>query len=169
MFSGLNRRLNELSEEAMGLVCRFRVPGIARAKGSPQVVTRDHRGRALRYPRVVHDTPKLREWEKAVAGAARVAMRNREPLVGVPIELAVTVYSKRPKNHVRDNGFLKAWAPKWVIATPDGDKMLRAIGDALNGIVYDDDARIARYRIEKLYAAPGDNPCAVIEVTRLDV
>jgi Holliday junction resolvase RusA-like endonuclease len=50
------------------------------------------------------------------------------------------------------------------IGRPDGDNILKAIGDGLNGVVWRDDSLIAQCSITKRY---GDTPGAAITVRRL--
>lgn len=48
---------------------------------------------------------------------------------------------------------------EWRAARPDVDNLAKAVIDAMNGIVYDDDARIAG-----LYAVKKDGPAEAVEI-----
>lgn len=67
-----------------------------------------------------------------------------------PVEVAVTFIFRRPDSHYvagkRDRG-LKATAPTWCTshAVGDVDKLMRAIGDALEGVAWSDDCLIVRW------------------------
>src|SRR5262245_16827506 len=127
-------------------------------------------------PTIASNRDRLDPWRQAVAAAAQKAMTFRgddgtsgylPPLTG-PLELRATFVFARPKSHYRTGrhaGELKASAPAFCATRPDLDKLLRAIGDALTGIVWRDDAQVAAIvRAEKHYGAP----CARIAVEELD-
>lgn len=59
--------------------------------------------------------------------------------------------------------------PLWPIGKPDGDKLARAVADALTEAqVYTDDSRIVEWRVTKRWALAGDRRGARIIVTALD-
>jgi Holliday junction resolvase RusA-like endonuclease len=100
--------------------------------------------------------PNTRPWRAAVAAEAQAAMLNRALLTG-PCALTVVFTFARPKGHYRTgrhSGELKPNAPEWCSTKPDLDKLLRAIGDALSGIILRDDAQIAAVAAEKHYGSP---------------
>lgn len=136
---------------------RFTVPGVPAPQGSK---TRTKWG-------VREDNPATRPWRTAVAWEATAAMHadERDTFLG-PLSLQVVFYFPRPKNHYRTGrlaGVLKDQAPRRHISKPDVDKLVRAIGDALTGIVCRDDSQIAELRAEKLYGEPR----AIVTVTEL--
>ena len=102
------------------------------------------------------DNPNTRPWRSAVAWEATAAMQGSEPLTG-PLVLEATFYFPRPKAHYhvgKRAGQLRSDAPTWHTVKPDGDKLVRAIGDALTGIVCRDDSQFALGRWRKLYGPP---------------
>jgi Holliday junction resolvase RusA-like endonuclease len=114
------------------------------------------------------DNAATRPWREAVAWAATEAMMGGDPagqsrileqgppMTG-PLVLTATFYFPRPKAHYRTGkhaGELRPDAPFWHSVKPDGDKLVRAIGDALAGIVARDDAQFAQGRWQKLYGSP---------------
>lgn len=109
----------------------------------------------------------LRGWRKAVHDAAEDATRDLCWLDG-PLRLRVFFYLPRPKHHYRTGRFagqLKADAPRFCTRVPDTDKLVRAIGDALTGLIYGDDSQVAQIVAHKLY---GDTPGAFITITELE-
>lgn len=120
------------------------------------------RPRILRSGRSYTPGP-TKAWEEAAAVIARAAMR------GAPVEEgALYVY-------------VRAWMPipvswskkKQLAATmgivrptvkPDGDNILKIVGDALNGVVWKDDAQLVEQTIVKAYAR---ETSVVIHVGRL--
>jgi Holliday junction resolvase RusA-like endonuclease len=109
--------------------------------------------------------PNTRPWRAAVAAEA-AAVRNGKGLLprDVPLKVRATFYFPRPKHHYRTgslSGVLKDQAPDFHMSKPDGDKLARAIGDSLTGVVFKDDSQIAVWRIEKRY---GDTARVELEI-----
>ena len=133
----------------------FTVPGLPAPQGSK---TRTKFG-------VREDNPATRPWRNAVAWEAKAAMNGTMPLAG-PVRLDVVFYFPRPKSHFgsgRNAETLKPAAPTFHTAKPDVDKLCRAIGDSLTGIVLRDDSQIAQVFASKKYGSP----CAEITVAPL--
>ena len=98
----------------------------------------------------------LRPWRAAVAAEASEAMAGAEPLQG-PIRLHATFTFPRPKVHYgtgRNAGQLKPGVPLARPIKPDLDKLVRALFDAMSGIVYRDDAQVVELVARKLYGSP---------------
>lgn len=138
----------------------FTVPGIAAPGGSKNAI-RLKSGRTV----VVDACKRNPAWRGAVAAAAAGAMVRREPMLG-PLELEVLIYMPRPKAHFRRDE-LRPDAPVWHQVRPDATKLLRAIEDALTGIVWVDDAQVVRQRVEKRYAGSG-GACVLVTVAEID-
>lgn len=105
---------------------------------------------------VREDNRKIEPWRNDVAAAAVVAMRGRLPIAGAA-RLEATFAFDRPRSHFRTGrhaGQLRPGAPVYCDRRPDLDKLLRAIGDALSGIVVADDARLVEVAAAKVYGAP---------------
>ena len=99
----------------------------------------------------------LKRWRTAVAWAARVAHRGA-PIAG-DLALSVTFRTTRPATVKRARPSVK----------PDLSKLIRALEDALTGIVWVDDSQVVRYdAIEKVYALPGQKPGAHVVVKVLE-
>jgi Holliday junction resolvase RusA-like endonuclease len=58
----------------------------------------------------------------------------------------------------------------WPIGTRSGDadKYLRCLGDAITGVLLDDDSRIVDARVTKDYAFPGAQPGVVFTIEEID-
>lgn len=124
----------------------FEVAGIAAPQGSK---TRTKWG-------VRESNDATRPWRSAVSWGATEAMQGREHLVGA-LALEVVFFFPRPKSHYRTGkhaGTLKDSAPRFHTSKPDVDKLVRAIGDSLSGIVMRDDSLIAEVVARKLYGSP---------------
>jgi Holliday junction resolvase RusA-like endonuclease len=136
----------------------FFVPGIPVPGGSK-------RGFVVKGKAVLVDTSGRRgkNWRVSVQAAAQTAYDGGEPLRG-PLRLEVTFSMRRPKAHYRTNGRLKDSAPLWALVRPDATKLLRALEDALTGILWVDDAQIVKQHVEKIY---GPRPGADVRVYAL--
>ena len=132
----------------------FSVPGLPAPQGSKRAFVIKGTGRAV----MVEDNARTKPWRVDVALIAQHAMQGREMLTG-PLVAVFTFTLPRPKSHYRGGDparDLRASAPSHRDAKPDADKLYRAVGDALTGIVYYDDAQLADVRVVKRYGfAPG--------------
>lgn len=138
----------------------FVVPGVPRQKGSKRAMLNRFTGKA----QVLDDNRKtLRQWTSDVKTFAAQAWGNRAPLDrACAVELVFRM--PRPKAHYRTNGKLKPNAPKHCAKTPDGDKLERAVWDALSSVVFQDDKLVAVWQGEKVYA---EQPGVVVTVYSL--
>lgn len=94
------------------------------------------------------NSKQLNAWRKLVASAASKAYWGRD-LLCVPLILSVWIYRQRPKNHYNSRGEVKPDAPRYPDVRPDTVKLVRAIEDALTGVLFDDDARIVEHHLFK--------------------
>jgi Holliday junction resolvase RusA-like endonuclease len=108
---------------------------------------------------VTDDNPRAKGWQAEVAYAGVVAMEA----IGVtlpwedPLGLAVIFTLRRPKGHFgtgRNARNLKPTAALWPTVKPDASKLVRAIEDALTGVVWTDDARVVEQLVTKRYGEP---------------
>lgn len=126
---------------------RLFIPGRPVAKGRPRF-TRS--GRAI--------TPKAtRVYERFVAMHAKKALVNVEPLA-CPVELQVMFLFQRPKKIGKDH-ILYGWPGRqWLGHRPDLSNLIKAVEDAIIGIVYLDDSQVVSIISAKMYAAEGETP-----------
>ena len=120
------------------------IPGTPRPQGNPQQVT----AKFKRYPTstIIHRNEVIRHLSEAWTG--------RAPL-DCAVKLSATFYFQRPKSHFgtgRNSAVLKDSAPPDHIQTPDVDKLIRLICDALTiaGVIKDD-SRIVDERGRKFW------------------
>ena len=114
----------------------FFVSGEPRPQGSKTVGTAAS-GRSYVYER---SGDKLKRWRRAVRWEAGRAMAGGPPMPGA-VALRVDFYMPRGKSVKRQVPSVK----------PDLDKLLRAVGDSLTGVVYCDDCRIVSIDAHKRY------------------
>jgi crossover junction endodeoxyribonuclease RusA len=118
---------------------------------------------------VREDNPRTKPWRATVAAEAAVAMHGK-PMFAGPLHLSVVFYFPRPKSHYgtgRNANVLKPNAPSLHRVKPDIDKLLRAVGDSLSGIAFQDDSQIARVVAVKAYGSPPRAEVTVRSATRL--
>jgi len=128
----------------------FTIPGIPVAKGRPKATTIN--GMARMY------TPaKTVAYESAVAMFARQAMGAAEPIPG-PVAVSIVATWPIPASWSKK----RREGAKWKTSKPDADNVAKAIGDACNGIVWQDDSQVVDLRCVKLYGAV---PGVLVEVT----
>jgi crossover junction endodeoxyribonuclease RusA len=87
------------------------------------------------------------------------------PLLTGPVKLNVVFVFPRPKAHYRTNGSLKPNAPEYKTSAPDLDKLQRAIGDALTGTAFRDDAQVAVWEVTKRYAEKAYCDISIIDLS----
>lgn len=112
---------------------------------------------------MIHSSKKLLPWREGVAWIAKQTWEC-EPILG-PVVLHCLFKLKRPKCHYGTGGNsmkLLAKAPMRHRQTPDVDKLVRAIEDALTGIVYKDDAQVDEVHATKKWAEVGEQEGVVI-------
>jgi Holliday junction resolvase RusA-like endonuclease len=135
------------------IVFSFSVDGVPAPQGSKTI------GKGKRGPFVREDNPATMPWRQAIAFAAREAMDDLGlPPLTDPVLLEISFRFPRPKSHYRTGkhaGELKPSAPAWCATQPDLDKLVRAVGDAITGIVVVSDAQIVEVEAVKVYGTPG--------------
>lgn len=110
---------------------QFRVFGEPAPQGSKTIM----RGR------LVESSKKLPAWRKAIADAAKELNEYTEE----PVEVLIIFYLPKPKTVKR----------KYPSVKPDLDKLCRAVGDGITGILIKDDSQIVELSARKEYGQPG--------------
>lgn len=119
------------------------------AKGRPRISTRGGSVRAY--------TPtRTRIYETLLRRLAKREWGTKAPLTG-PIEVYSVFFLSKGKSVTR----------KYPSVRPDADNYLKALYDALNGVVWKDDAQIVKAVCEKQYSFTG-SPWIRVHVTQLD-
>lgn len=107
---------------------------------------------------VIVDTSgaKGRDWRRNVQAAALEAAEQVSwEATRQPLELTVRFYLPRPKVHYNAKGAVKSSAPSLHTTKPDLTKLLRAVEDALTGILWHDDSQIVKQTVAKHYTTAG--------------
>jgi crossover junction endodeoxyribonuclease RusA len=95
---------------------------------------------------MIESSAQLQPWRDAVAWNARRARPDGWPL-DQAYSLHITFSFARPMSLAR--------RVSHHVKRPDVDKLLRAVLDAMTGIVYTDDAQVDRVVVRKVYGEPG--------------
>lgn len=154
--------MSEATLERPGRWVTFTVNGVAQPAGSKRGFVNHKTGRVI----ITDDAKKSRPWKAQVADAAIAAMDG--PLLSGPLELVVTFTVPRPKGHFgkgRNAGTVAASAPPFPTVKPDLTKLVRAVEDALTGIVWRDDAQVIAQHAFKEY---GEHAVCKVEVLSLE-
>lgn len=132
----------------------FTVLGRPQPGGSKKVVRAG--GRPDGRPLVVDDAKRSKPWRALVASAAQDALDGRAQLHG-PLMLEIDFYVARPAGHYgsgRNRDQVRPGAPRLPAVRPDVTKLIRAVEDALTGLVWRDDAQIVIQLARKRYGTP---------------
>ena len=117
----------------------FFVAGTPVTQGSMRAITRKD-GRVV----VMHNAnAKLKAWRKDVGEAARAMIGSAAPIAAAHIEIELLFLLERPRT-VKER--------ERPHVAPDIDKYLRAVLDALEGIVYRNDGQVTDVVVKKRYA-----------------
>jgi Holliday junction resolvase RusA-like endonuclease len=115
---------------------------------------------------VVDDAKRSAPWKDSVAAAANMAHAGGPPLLG-PLELTVDFYLARPAGHYgtgRNHERVKPSSPAFPAVRPDATKLVRAVEDALTGLVWRDDAQVVVQAVRKRYGTPERAEVTIIEL-----
>lgn len=127
------------------------VPGQPRPQGSK---------RALGRGRMVESSIHVGAWRDRVGYHAMQARTGQPPIDRlIPVRLVLVFVMPRP-----------ASAPKKTtpaaIRQPDLDKLIRAVGDSLSGVIYSDDAQVVQIHATKRVAGLDETAGVHIRVGR---
>jgi len=141
----------------------FRVNGKPAQQGSKRIVP------TKAGPRVIEDNDaRKKDWRRAVIDAAAAEMNGSELMTG-PVALVMTFEFYRPQSHFgtgKNAGKLKGAAPRKHAQSPDLDKLIRNVCDALSGIVFKDDRQVCRIDAAREWTTKQEG--AVIAVSELE-
>lgn len=120
---------------------RFSVPGAPVAKARPRFTKNGH----------AYTPDKTRSYEAIVRLCAIKAMKGKKLLTGA-ISLSVTAFFPIPKYFTKTVRAKALSGELWHQKKPDWDNVGKIVSDALNGVVFSDDAKVSRAIVEKRYS-----------------
>ena len=122
----------------------FIIQGNPRGQGRPRATVR---GRHASVYEAKEDT-----MYKQNLAAQVVAQRPHFIGAGIPVEVEAHFYLSRPQAHFGAKGLKPRYEDARPLGKPDVDNMIKAIKDAVKGIVWHDDSQVFRVTGEKHYA-----------------
>lgn len=127
----------------------YRIYGNPEPQGRPRAARRG--GRLIFY-----DPAKSKKWKKAVKNQVSNFNLLFFPLIEKKeIEISIYFYLKRPKKNRCDSPHLKK---------PDLSNLVKAVEDALTGLIYKDDSQITHIEARKQYANANNLPGCLIVI-----
>lgn len=134
----------------------IKVPGQPAGKGRPRFSSRGGSVRAFTPAKTV-------SYENLIALAGQSAMDGQSLIEG-PVQITVHANFQIPKSWSQKKRTAAGSSFIYHTGKPDADNIVKAVGDALNGIVWKDDSQIAWLGVSKVYA---ETPGLVVHVERL--
>jgi len=140
------------------MTIQFNVPGQPVGKGRPRI------GNVGQHARMF--TPgKTVSYESTVALAASQAMQGRE-LIDGPVRVLMRMTLIIPASWSRKKQEQALAGQIRPTTKPDADNVIKAIFDAINGVVWRDDVQVVELGVSKVYGAV---PGVAVHVSPLEV
>jgi Holliday junction resolvase RusA-like endonuclease len=117
--------------------------------------------RARSHGKIRFDSPEQALNKMTIGQIGAAAMKGRPPLDG-PIEVMVAAYWPWPKSMSEKKR--RVYGAQYYTGRPDGDNVMKLLGDALNNIVWRDDSLIVTHTVSKRYSL---RPETVIRIRTL--
>ncbi len=123
-------------------ITKFTVHGVAVPKGSTKAFPFQRKNGTLGAA-TTNANPKTKDWQELISWASQDQRKGKEIIDGAVV-IHVHFFFKRPKS-------VTAKKRPLMIVKPDLDKLQRAIGDALEGVLYTGDSRVIEWKSRKDY------------------
>lgn len=138
------------------MVARFFIEGEPQGKGRPRFATKS--GKAY--------TPgKTIQYERAIRAAYNYSCKGIKFEDKVPLRVDIKAFFKVPESDSKNKTNAKLKGYIRPTKKPDGDNIMKAVCDALNGLAYNDDAQIVECSISKRYAKV---PYVYVEISEVE-
>ena len=135
------------------------IPGVPVAKGRPRAMRMGKKGIRMYTP------AKTADYEAVCRTAAVRAMEGRAPLVG-PLFVSFILHMPIPASLSMKKQVALVGKPH--VKKPDSSNVLKAVEDALNGVVWHDDSQIAHLTAQKIYSLEPRVVVRVYEVFEIE-
>lgn len=143
---------------------QFFVAGNAKTQGSLHSFYNHKAGKI-----VTPQSTKVKNWRSVISLRASEIMGGGELYKG-PLKVRLNFYFVRPQAHYRTGKYkniLKDTAPLYPHGrVGDGDKLERAVFDALTGVIWVDDCQVVEGNWSKHYS---ENPGVLISVEEIEI
>jgi len=138
--------------------CVFELPGEPRAwERAGARIARNREGQQFIHFYVGFEE---KQYRNALAWSAKAALRGKQP-TSQPVAVLVHAFMPIAKSWPDRDKINARNGAKLHTGTPDADNLGKLVGDALNEIVWNDDAQIVDLRVIKRYS---DTPALRVEV-----
>jgi len=137
----------------------FSVAGVPKPQPRPKAQVRRIGGRSMAH--IYTPSTGCKEWRDAVAAGCRLAFRD-EPLTA-GMRVRIVVYTPRPQRLCKKSS-PEGPVPMIETGKGDADNYAKAVLDAIEGILFVNDAQVYSLKCDKFYAAKGCRPGAVVKV-----
>lgn len=138
---------------------KFKVPGPPQGKGRPRTGRNKNTGRPISY--TPSKTVLYENWIRTCYMQETDMFFSKNEILGIDI-LAFFVIPKSMSKKTRAAMMAGEIRP---LKKPDGDNILKAVCDALNGLAYRDDRQLADKSIHKWYENEEHGPGLEITIT----
>ena len=118
----------------------FTVPGEPEGKARPKVNTKT---------KTAYTPQKTRTYEAKIRGC--YSLQGGGKYEGA-VKVKVTAFFRIPKKYTKKERELIQAGKLLPTKKPDGDNIVKAVLDALNGLAYDDDKQVTSHEVMKRYA-----------------
>jgi Holliday junction resolvase RusA-like endonuclease len=108
----------------------------------------------------MYDPKESKSWKAQIAEQA-VSQLNGEPLLVGPVMLQLKFFMPRPKN-------LPKKKFSYHTKRPDLSNLEKAVEDALNNVIIQDDSQIFTKHSSKMYATAEENPGVEIQIEQIE-
>ncbi|MCP1679426.1 RusA family crossover junction endodeoxyribonuclease [Kerstersia gyiorum] len=133
---------------------QFTIPGVPVGKGRPRAA---RRGKGI----TLYTPAKTASYESLVALAGQQAMAGCAPYAG-PMGASMDIFLPVPASWSKERQQAALLGQELPAKKPDMDNVIKAIFDALNGIVWLDDVQVTDMgRVRKRYSL---NPGVVLQI-----
>lgn len=135
------------------------IPGEPCAQGRPRATVVAGHAR-------IFDPPKSRSWKGAARVQMEAALNGRAPILEGPVFVTVRAFHACPTTDHRK----RVPAPRrWRAKRPDLENVAKAVLDAATGVLWRDDAQIARLVIEQFTCGQNEAPRLEIEFEAMEI
>lgn len=130
----------------------LKIPGEPVAKGRPRVTRHG-----------AYTPEKTINYETLVK---QLYITNKLPKLDGQLRMEINAYFKIPKSATKGKRLAMEHNITRPTKRPDGDNILKIIGDALNGLAYDDDSQVVDSIVRKWYST---EPRVEVEISEVVV
>ena len=135
------------------------IPGVPVAKGRPKAVRMGKKGIRMYTP------TKTASYEATCRTFAMVAMAGRAPVDG-PLSVLFTLHMPIPSSLSQKKQAELVGKPH--TKKPDASNIIKAVEDAFNGVVWNDDSQICLLSAQKLYSTEPRVEVRVSQILELE-